>query len=233
MKEDAKAPPAELQAPKAEGAKEGAKEGEAAKEGAKEGEAAKEGEEGAKEEAPKPPPREKNIYEKAGVHHFERGHKIYGHPVFKQMMDKYLPYHADQDDGVKWVYGWHEIHPIEYNDWDNDQVHGAMTATEGYYPMKEDEDERKWAELTNASEHNKANALDRAKVAFEAAEQARKAAEEAAGAAEGEAAAGDAAGTKAADGAAPAGEEGKKEEAKAALSQQTAFNDAATFNILA
>ena len=89
--------------------------------------------------------------------------------------------------------GWHEIRPILYNDWDNDQVQGAMTATEGYYPRIEDENERKFAEMTNASEHNKANALDRAKKAFEAAEEARKAAEAEAGAADGAAAAGDAA----------------------------------------
>ena len=121
-------PPAELALPPAAPATPAA-EGAPAADGAAPADGA-----AAVEEVPKPAPRALNIYEKAGVQHFERGHKIYGHPVFKSMMDKYLPYHADQDDGVKWVMGWHEIHPIEYNDWDNDQVKGAMTSTEGYYP---------------------------------------------------------------------------------------------------
>lgn len=102
----APAAPAGDAAKPAEGAK--APEGEAAKapegEGAKAAEGAKEGGEG---EAPKPPPREKNIYEKAGVHHYEPGHKIYGHPTYKKMIDKYLPYHAALDPSVKFVYGWH------------------------------------------------------------------------------------------------------------------------------
>jgi hypothetical protein len=183
--------------------------------------------------APEPAPRDLNIYEKAGVQHFERGHKIFGHPVFKAMMDKYLPYHADQDDGVKWVMGWHEIHPIEYNDWDN-EVKGAITATEGYYPRSEDEEERKFAVLTNASEHNKAKSLDRAIKAHEEAEAAKKAAEEEAGGAEGEAAAGDAAGAPA-DGAATApAASAAALAAKPALFQGNgAYDLTASFNMLA
>jgi hypothetical protein len=211
-------PPAELAKPADAAAAPAAP----AAEGAKEGEAAAGGEEG-KEEAPKPPPREKNIYEKAGVHHYEQGHKVYGHPVFKGMMDKYLPYHADLDDGVKWVQGWHMIHPVDYNNWDDDQVQGAMTATEGYYPRKEEEDERKWAELTNASEHNSANSLERAKAAFLAAEEAKAAAAGEEGKAEGDAAA--------ADGAAVADAPAADAPA-AALTQKSVFDATANYNIL-
>ena len=217
-------PPAELAKP-ADAAAAPAAPAAPAAEGAKEGEAAAGGEEG-KEEAPKPPPREKNIYEKAGVHHYEQGHKVYGHPVFKKMMDKYLPYHADLDDGVKWVQGWHMVRPIEYNNWDDDQVQGAMTATEGYYPRKEEEDERKWAELTNASEHNAANALERAKAAALAAEEAKAAADGEEAKAEGDAAAADGAPVADAPAAPAAGEP------KAALTQKSVFDATANFNIL-
>ena len=89
-----------------------------------------------------------------------------------------------------------------------------MESTEGFYPLPEVEEERKWAELTNASEHNKHSQLEAAKRKFEEEEAARKAAE--AEAAEGEAAAGaeDAAATPA-EGEAPA------EAAAAALMQKS------------
>lgn len=158
-------------------------------------------------------------------------------------MDKYLPYHADLDDGTKWVYGWHLERPIEYNDWDNDQVQGAMTSTEGYYPLKEDEEERKFAELTNANEHNASSALERAKAAAEAAAESAKLAADAGAAADGEAKKEDGKEVPA-EGAKEGAKEGeKKEEKKAALMQQStpeisdgddyAYSNAAKFNTLA
>jgi hypothetical protein len=118
-----------------------------------EGAPAAEGAEGAEAAAPAPPKRADNIYEKANVHYYKAGDKVYGHPVFKKMMDKYLPYHADLDPDTHWVNSWHMEKVEKFNDWDNDQIHGAMTSTEGYYPRKEDEDERKFAKMTNAEEH--------------------------------------------------------------------------------
>ena len=109
-----------------------------------------------------------------------------------------------------------------------------MTSTEGYYPLKEEEDERKWAEMTNANEHNKASSLERAKAAFEAAEAAKKAAEEAEGAAEGEAKKED--GKEVPAEGAKEGEAPKKEEEKKALVQKEsdvdAWGIAAKFNVL-
>ena len=118
-------------------------------------------------------------------------------------MDKYLPYHADLDPDTHWVNGWHIEKKEKFNDWDNDQIQGAMTSTEGYYPLKEVEEERKFAKLTNADEHSAKFALERAKKKAEEEAAAAAAAAAEAGAAEGEAAAADGAEVPA-DGAAPA-----------------------------
>ena len=132
-------------------------------------------------------------------------------------MDKYLPNHADLDEDSHWVNSWHIEKVEKFNDWDNDQVQGAMTSTEGYYPSKEDEEERKFGKLTNSEEHGKAHALKVAKEKEAEKAAAAAAAESEAGAAEGEAAAADGAEVPA-DGAAPA--EGAPAAAPAALMQK-------------
>lgn len=161
------------------------------------------------------------------------------------MMDKYLPNHAAQDPKKKWVYGWHEEKTVEYNDWDEDRLKNAITSTEGYYPLKEEEEERKWGELTNANEHNASAALENAKKEWEAAQAAKLAAEGEEGAAEGEAKAEDAKGAEGGGDAAAAPKEEAKDAPKA-LSQKPvkleyndsdigneSFSTAAKFNMLA
>jgi len=172
------------------------------------------------------------VYENAGVEYYQPGHKVYGHPVFKKMMDKYLPNHAELDPDTHWVNGWHIEKKEAYNDWDNDQIKGAMTSTEGYYPMKEDEEERKWGKLTNAEEHGKAASLRKAKAKAEEEAKAAAAAKEEAAAAEGEAAAADGAEVPA-EGAAEGAPAEKPADAPAALMQknQSPWENAAAFAI--
>lgn len=72
---------------------------------------------------------------------------VYGHKVFKDEMNKFLPYQTKKPVNRKWQYGWHQIDAdVDHsNDWDTDLKKGGDKATEGYYPGDEEDEEKTWA----------------------------------------------------------------------------------------
>lgn len=72
---------------------------------------------------------------------------VYGHKVFKDQMNRFLPYQTEKPPNRRWRYGWHleELDIDHKNDWDKDLNKGGDKATEGYYPIDEDDEEKTWA----------------------------------------------------------------------------------------
>ena len=72
---------------------------------------------------------------------------IYGHKVFKDEMNKFLPYHTKKPVNRRWQYGWHlmDVDVDHTDDWDKDLNKGGDKATEGYYPLDEEDEEKTWA----------------------------------------------------------------------------------------
>lgn len=72
---------------------------------------------------------------------------IYGHKVFKDEMNRFLPYHAKKPVNRRWQYGWHQmaVDVDHTDDWDKDLTKGGDKATEGYYPLDEEDEEKTWA----------------------------------------------------------------------------------------
>jgi hypothetical protein len=63
-------------------------------------------------------------------------------------MNRFLPYHTEKPPNRRWRYGWHleELEDKDHkNDWDLDLNKGGDKATEGYYPIDEDDEEKTWA----------------------------------------------------------------------------------------
>ena len=72
---------------------------------------------------------------------------IYGNKVFKDQMNRFLPYHTKKPVNRRWQYGWHMMEPdVDHADeWDKDLTKGGDKATEGYYPLDEEDEEKTWA----------------------------------------------------------------------------------------
>jgi len=72
---------------------------------------------------------------------------IYGHKVFKDEMNRFLPYHTKKPVNKRWQYGWHlmDTETDHSDDWDKDLTKGGDKATEGYYPGDEEDEEKTWA----------------------------------------------------------------------------------------
>lgn len=72
---------------------------------------------------------------------------IYGHKVFKDAMERFLPYHAKKPVNKRWQYGWHlmDVDVDHSADWDKDLNKGGDKATEGYYPLDIEDEEKTWA----------------------------------------------------------------------------------------
>jgi len=62
-------------------------------------------------------------------------------------MERFLPYHAKKPVNRRWQYGWHlmDVDVDHKNDWDTNLDKGGDKATEGYYPLDEEDEEKTWA----------------------------------------------------------------------------------------
>lgn len=122
-----------------------------------------------------------------GVHDIDHKSPVYGHPAFVSEMNRILPYQSEKEDfGKHWETGWHLVDNYKH-EWDEKLDEGGMASIEGYMPLKESEDDIKYAKSIGRApgwELAKKN-RDDLSAQFKKEEAAREAAKAAAEAAEG------------------------------------------------